>query len=191
MKKAGILGGAFNPPHIGHLILAQEVVENVGLDKVFFVPTNISPHKESNIISAYDRLKMVKLAIADNEYFEALDLEIKRGGVSYTINTVRELINKYPQYEFHLIIGSDLANTFSAWKDFEELKKIIKIIVVCRQYYPLSENNDFITVDITQVCVSSSQIRKFVEQGSSIRYLVKSSVADYIKEQSLYSKREE
>jgi nicotinate-nucleotide adenylyltransferase len=117
--RIGILGGTFNPPHLGHLILAEEVREKLNLDKIFFIPTNIPPHKSTESVSSWHRFNMVKLAIKSNPYFEVLDLEIKRGGVSFTIDTIKELKSKFPRDEFYLIVGSDLASTFSTWKDFD------------------------------------------------------------------------
>ncbi|MCM8787328.1 MAG: nicotinate-nucleotide adenylyltransferase [Candidatus Omnitrophica bacterium] len=184
--KIGILGGTFNPPHIGHLILAQEAKEKLGLNKIFFIPTNIPPHKESHNVSAFDRFNMTKLATEDNKYFEVLDLEIKRGGVSYTIDTVRELKKIYPRDTFFLIVGSDLANDFSTWKYFGQLKKEIKIIVAKRKAYPLRIKNNFIVLDIVQVGISSSYIRGLIKKGFSIKYLVSPKVEKYITEHKLY-----
>ena len=184
--KIGILGGAFNPPHIGHLVLANESLEKLNLDKVFFIPTNISPHKEAGGPSASDRLKMAQLVVADNENFEVLDLEIKRGGTSYTIDTVRELKKKYPADEFYLIVGSDLANDFSTWKDFETLRRIGKIVVANRQSYPLTREDDFILLDITQIDLSSSQIRELIKNKKPIDELVTKEILDYIKQHKLY-----
>ena len=130
--KIGILGGTFNPPHVGHLILAQEVTDVLGLDKVFFIPTNISPHKKSEP-NASSRFNMVELAVSGNSSFEVLDLELKRGGVSYTIDTIRQLKQENPNDEFYLIMGSDLANEFSSWKNCREIKKEVKIAVVDRE----------------------------------------------------------
>jgi len=186
--KIGILGGAFNPPHIGHLGLAKDIFEKLKLDKVFFIPTNISPHKEGDGPSASDRLQMIKLAVADNENFEVLDLEIKRGGASYTVDTVNELKNNYPGDEFYLIIGSDLANDFSSWKDFENLKKIAKIVVAHRQNYPLKREDGFILLDITQIDLSSSHIRELIKEKESIERLVTKEVLDYIEQHKLYER---
>ena len=186
--KIGILGGAFNPPHIGHLILANEIFEKLKLDKVFFIPTNISPHKEGDGPSASDRLQMTKLAVADSKNFEVLNLEIKRGGTSYTIDTVNELKNKYPGDELYLIIGSDLANDFSTWKDFESLRKISKIVVGHRQSYPLAREDDFIILDITQIDLSSSHIRELIRENKSIDELVTKEVLEYINQYNLYRK---
>jgi nicotinate-nucleotide adenylyltransferase len=187
--KIGILGGTFNPPHIGHLILAEEIREKLNLDKIFFIPTNIPPHKEINDIASLHRLNMVKLSVEDNPYFEVLDLEIKRGGISFTIDTLKELKKKFPQDVFFLIVGSDLAQTFSAWKDFEEIKKLARIVVAQRKEYILEEKENFILVEITQIDISSSQIRDKIEEGRSIKYLVKEEVEEYIENHQLYKKK--
>jgi len=184
--KIGAIGGTFNPIHIGHLILAQDVCEDLKLDKVVFIPTNISPHKNGNGVSSAMRLEMVKLAIADNEKFQASDLEIKRGGTSYTIDTVKELKNIYPKDDLYLIIGSDLANDFSTWKDFKELKELVKIVVAKRDDYPLKNKDPFIIKDIPQIEISSSRVRKMLKLGHPVRYFLTSKVRDYIVKNKLY-----
>ena len=189
--KIGILGGTFNPPQMGHLVLAQEFVENFGLDKIFFIPTNISPHKEIESANVQNRLEMIKLAVAGNDCFEVLDLEVNRKGVSYTIDTVKELKRNYPDEELYLIIGSDLANDFSDWKDYEEIKKIVKVVVACRKSFPLKEKDDFILSDVTQIEISSSKIRNFIREGHDVKYFVNTEVLNYIKKHELYSRKEE
>ncbi|MDD4183621.1 MAG: nicotinate-nucleotide adenylyltransferase [Candidatus Omnitrophica bacterium] len=184
--RIGILGGTFNPPHVGHLILAQEVAQKLSLDKIFFIPTNIPPHKESHNVNGRDRLSMVKLTIKGDRRFEALDLEIKRGGVSYTIDTVRELKNKFKRAQFFLIVGSDLANDFPTWRYFENLKKAVNIVVAKRRAYPLKTKNRFIIVQIVQMGISSSYIRGLIKKGFSVKYLVIDSVAEYIEKHKLY-----
>jgi nicotinate-nucleotide adenylyltransferase len=184
--KIGILGGTFNPPHLGHLILAQEACQKVGLDRVFFVPTNIPPHKQSGNVSAQDRLKMVKLLVDGDKRFVVTDVEIKRSGVSYTIDTVRELRKKYPDDELYLIVGSDLANNFSSWRYFDELKKEIEIVVARRRDYPLRREGDFWTVGILQMGISSSYIRSLIKRHFGVKYLVTDKVARYIEKHKLY-----
>lgn len=185
--KLGILGGTFNPPHIGHLILAEEVRQQLSLSKVFFIPTNIPPHKEREDTSASHRLNMVNLAIEDNNFFEASDIEIKRGGVSYSIDTVLELRKKYPEDEFYFIVGSDLVSTFSSWHKFARLKQETNIVIARRDNFSLLvEENNFIIVDITQVRLSSSEIRDKIKKGYFPRYLVPDKVLNYIKKHNLY-----
>ncbi|MDP2923017.1 MAG: nicotinate-nucleotide adenylyltransferase [Candidatus Omnitrophota bacterium] len=184
--KIGILGGTFNPPHIGHLILAQEICQKLSLDKIFFIPTNIPPHKESHNVQSDDRLSMTRIATKNDARFDVLDLEIKRGGVSYTIDTVKELKAKFPKAEFYLIVGSDLANDFPTWKYFEGLKKSVKIVVAKRRAYPLKKRNRFIVLNIVQMGISSSHVRGLIKNGFSPKYLVPDNVAHYIKKHKLY-----
>jgi nicotinate-nucleotide adenylyltransferase len=184
--KIGILGGTFNPPHIGHLILAQEVAERLSLDKIFFIPTNIPPHKESHNVKGRDRLNMVKIAITGDKRFQVSDVEIKRGGISYTIDTVRELKAKFPKSEFYLIVGSDLANDFPTWRYFEGLKKAVRIVVAKRRAYPLKRRDRFIMLNIVQMGISSSHIRGLIKKGFPPKYLVPDSVAEYIEKHKLY-----
>jgi nicotinate-nucleotide adenylyltransferase len=184
--KIGILGGTFSPPHLGHSALAIEALEHLKLDRVLLIPTNISPHKDNDSTSILKRLDMVKIMISSDQRIKIEDCEIKRGGTSYTIDTVRELKKKYPGDEFYLIVGSDLANDFSSWKSFPELKKETRIVVGCRNNYPLKEKDNFILLDIAQFYISSSQIRELIKKGHSIRHLVKDSVADYVEKHKLY-----
>lgn len=184
--KIGILGGTFSPPHLGHSVLAIEAMEQLKLDKVLFVPTNIAPHKQSDSIDVLRRLDMINLAFLQDKRFEIEDCEIKRGGTSYTIDTIKELRKKYPSDEFYLIIGSDLANDFSSWKDYQEVKNLITIAVACRNNYPLKAKNNFILLDIAQLYISSSQIRQLVKEGHCIEHLVKDKVFEYIKKHNLY-----
>ena len=135
--KIGILGGAFNPPHLGHIALARDVARSLKLDKIFFIPTSKSPHKENDSLGPLLRYEMVKLAIAGEDGFELKDDEIKRGGISFTVDTVKGLKKDYPRDEFYLIVGSDLAGTFSTWKEFAQLRRLAKIVVACRNNYPL------------------------------------------------------
>ena len=184
--KIAILGGAFNPPHLGHLTVAQEVLEILGLDKVFFIPTNISPHKKNEEINSSQRIEMVKIAISDNSKFQALDIEVQREGVSFTIDTVKQLKVIYPDSEFYLVIGSDIANLFSSWKDYQLLKKEVTVVVVNRKSYPFKEKNNFRLLNITQLEISSSQIRDLVKNNRSVRYLTGDNIANYIQQHNLY-----
>ncbi|MCD6228382.1 MAG: nicotinate-nucleotide adenylyltransferase [Candidatus Omnitrophica bacterium] len=186
IKRVGILGGTFNPPHIGHIILAQEVLDKLNLDKILFIPANIPPHKNASLIEAKHRLKMVKLSIEGNKNFSLLDCEIKRGGVSYTVDTLRELRKIFPSYEFYLIIGSDLAKDFNTWKDYEEIMKLAKVVVGKRKEFPLENNNKFIPVDILEIDISSSLIRDWIKRGWCVRYLLLPKVFDYIVKRKLY-----
>jgi len=193
--RIGILGGTFNPVHIGHLILAEEVREKLNLDKVIFVPTYLPPHKDnSDIASANARLDMVKISIKGNRYFLASDIEVKRDGRSYTIDTLKELKSIYSQDELYFIIGSDLLKYLDGWKDWDDIVKMVKFIVATRPGYPLEEISTYIasrqtgasTVAIRAVDVSGFEIRKAIKENKSFRYLVPEGVFKYIDKKRLY-----
>lgn len=213
MRKA-VIGGTFNPIHFGHLRIAEEAREALKLDRVIFMPTSITPHKtEEPVTEASMRLEMVRLATGDNPFFEASDMEIKRGGRSFTIDTVRELKEKGPDdLELSLIIGNDSFNDITSWCEYEELISLTSFIIVPRPGYPVKKPAEVLPVELarnfwydsttesyrnrngisltylstTLMDISSSDIRKRVGGKGSIKYLVPSSVEDYILKQGLY-----
>ncbi len=187
-KRIGILGGTFNPVHTGHLILAEEVREKLGLDKVVFVPTFLAPHKDnSGLAEASDRFRMIELAIKGNPYFAVSDIEIKRKGRSYTIDTVKEFKKLYGRDELYFITGSDLLTYLGEWKDLDEIIKIVKFVVATRPGYPLEKIPSYIqTIAIRAVDISAFEIRQAVRENRSFRYLVPESVFGYIKKAGLY-----
>jgi nicotinate-nucleotide adenylyltransferase len=187
--KIGILGGTFNPIHIGHLILAEEAREKLGLDRIIFVPAFLPPHKDnSDIAPAKDRFAMTKLAIRGNKYFSASDIEIKRDGRSYTIDTINEFKKRFPTDELYFIIGSDLLKYLDEWKDLSEIIKLVKFIVVTRPGFPLEKIPSYIsTVAIRAVDVSGFQIRRCIKEKKSFRYLVSEAVHNYITKRRLYT----
>lgn len=186
--RIGILGGTFNPIHIGHLILAEEAREKLGLGRVIFVPAYLPPHKDnSDIAAASARFAMLKLAIKNNKYFSVSDIEIKRDGRSYTIDTIKEFKEKYPQDELYFIIGSDLLKYLDDWKDLNEVIKMVKFIVATRPGYPLEKIPSYIeTLAIRAVDVSAFQIRACIKENKSFRYLVPEEVFNYINKKGLY-----
>lgn len=186
--RIGILGGTFNPVHIGHLILAEEAREKLGLDRIIFVPTALPPHKEDlNIAPASDRLKMIKLAIGGNKYFTVSDMEIKRQGRSYTIDTLNELKRRYGKDELYFIIGSDLLKYLDEWKDLAQIIKMVKFLAATRPGYPLEQIPNYIqTLAIRAVDVSGFEVRQCVRENKSFRYLVPDKVFGYINKKGLY-----
>jgi len=186
--KIGILGGTFNPIHLGHLILAEEVREKLKLDKIIFVPTYLPPHKEDkDIASALDRLAMVKHAIKGNRYFSVSDIEIKRANRSYTIDTIKEFKKIYPKDELYFIIGSDLLNYLDEWKDLNEVIQLVKFTVATRPGYPLEKIPNYIsTIPIRAVDISGFAIRQAIKENRSFRYLVPEAVYKYIIKKKLY-----
>ncbi len=188
--KIGILGGTFNPVHIGHLILAEEAREKLGLDKVIFIPANLPPHKDNiDIADPQARLKMLKLAVKGNRYFAVSDIEIRRLGRSYTIDTIKALKDKYKDDELYFIIGSDLLKYLEGWKDLSEIFKIVKFIAATRPGYPLENIPAYIkTLGIRAVDISGFSVRQCVKEGKSFRYLVPEAVFEYINKTKLYGK---
>ena len=205
MMDIGIFGGSFNPIHIGHLIVAEEVFQQRKLSKILFIPTGISPHKESGgLIDAFHRYEMVKQAIWDNDHFDVSEIEIKRPGKSYTIDTIKILRDTYGQeHNLFLILGTDMINEINTWKDIGTLSDMCHFIVVNR--FPITLNSEMIKksaisgekkaeieklmVQIPSLDISSTEIRKKLSKGLSIKYLVPECVENYIRTHSLYAKR--
>ena len=187
--KIGILGGSFNPVHIGHLILADEVREKLRLDKIIFIPLYLAVHKEEqDLLYAPERLKMVKLAIKGNPYFEASDIEIKRQGPSYTIDTLKSLREKYSARDkFFFIVGSDALGYLNSWKDIDQVMKLAKLVVASRPNYPLkSLPKNVLPAAIESVDISGFRLRQRFKAGESVRYYLPKEVYSYILRKGLY-----
>lgn len=184
----GILGGTFNPIHIGHLILAEEIREKLELEKVIFVPARLPPHKKNkDIASPQTRFAMVQHAIKGNRHFSVSDIEIKRQGLSYTIDTIREFKKLYPKDELYFITGSDLLNYLAEWKDLKEIISIVKFVVATRPGYPLEQIPSYIkTVAIRAVDISAFEVRQCIKKHTSYRYLVPDAVHSYITKRKIY-----
>ncbi|MCG8431466.1 MAG: nicotinate-nucleotide adenylyltransferase [Candidatus Omnitrophica bacterium] len=186
--RIGILGGTFNPVHLGHLILAEEVREKLDFERLIFVPANLPPHKDTaDIAPAEARFEMIRRAIAGNAYLSVSDAEIRRNGRSYTIDTVREFREAYPGDDLFFITGSDLLNYLDEWKDLKEITGMVHFVVATRPGYPLEKiPPDIRTVPIRAVDISAFEIRGRVREGKSFRYLVPGVVYEYIREKNLY-----
>ena len=187
--RIGILGGTFNPIHIAHLILAEEALLKLKLDKVVFVPTYIPPHKNiEGAIKPKDRLKMVELAIEDNSSFEVSTFELDSKKRSYSIDTLKSFRDIYgEEAQLFFITGSDLLKDLFSWKNVNEIFKMSKFIVANRPGYPVKDVPEEVeTVVITPIEVSSEDIRKRLKEDRSIRYLVPEKVRSYIIKHKLY-----
>jgi nicotinate-nucleotide adenylyltransferase len=194
--RLAVLGGSYNPIHIGHLMLADAVALRYGYDTIAFVPAFLSPFKDGHSgCTAEDRLAMVKLAIADNPAFYCEPCEIRRQGVSYTIDTLKFLKKKFTQCEgkIGLIIGDDLLEGFAGWREAEHIPDYADIIVgnrIIDRYSTAraasADKVPHLRVDNALLPVSSSGIRAAIKEKKSWRYLVPSSVYSYIKEHKLY-----
>ncbi len=188
-----IFGGTFDPPHIGHLLIAQTVCEAEKFDKILFIPANIPPHKK-NISAVNDRLAMLNLAIKGNPNFEISDMEIERGGVSYTIDTLKDIRSSFIKAEDELfyLIGSDSLLGFKKWKNPKEILKHCNVVVAIRPGFRPSDIPAWILhriqfANIPRFEISSSNIRQRWRENKTIRYLVTLPVWEYINHHNLYS----
>jgi nicotinate-nucleotide adenylyltransferase len=192
-KKLGVLGGTFDPIHLGHLVLAEQVREEFQLERVIFIPSASPPHKtEQELSLANHRFEMTKLALEENPYFVVSDIELKREGLSYTVETLRRLKEPYKESEIYFLTGSDVLDEITTWKDPEEIYKLAKIVIALRPGFDkFDPENNFakksIITRITGVDISSTQIREKVRKGESIKYLVPSRVEEYIRKENLYT----
>ena len=190
--KVGIFGGTFNPPHVGHLIVAEHVRTELSLDRILFVPAFIPPHKlNDDVVSSDHRVAMLKLAIKDNPGFEISETELRRGGVSFTVDTLQGLTSQHPADEFVLLIGMDNLLEFHTWKSPARILELAKVVVMTRPGFSEKDNPLIGKVGVNlcsvpEIGISSTEIRKRVHEGRSIRYLVPDSVRDYLFQQNLY-----
>jgi nicotinate-nucleotide adenylyltransferase len=197
MGSLGILGGTFNPPHVGHLVMAQEALEQLELDRVVFMPVAVPPHKEAaEDPGAATRLELCRLAVAGDERFEVSSLEVDRGGASFTVATLRELHALQPEHELTFIVGGDMAHSLPTWREPAAVLALARLAVaeregvrrddIARRLAPLEPGDRLRFFDMPRIDVSSSSIRRRVAGGRSIRYLVPDPVADAIGERTLY-----
>lgn len=189
-KRIGVFGGTFDPPHLMHLLIAEEALEACELDQVWFLPSYQPPHVQGKTAraSAEQRADMVLLAIRDNERFAICRAEIERKGKSYTVDTFRELTEKYPNYHFHFILGADMVDDLPTWHQVTELSKLTSFIAFKRPGYPETHPTfaDVRYIDMPKVDLSSSFLRRRLRQGRSCRYFLNDAVINYIKERGLY-----
>ena len=185
--RVGIMGGTFNPVHNGHLMIAEQVRSQLDLDKVVFVPDNEPPHVDrKTAIAGADRLAMLKRAVADHPQFAVSDMELVRGGRSYTIDTIKELRQRHPENDYYFIIGGDMVAYLPKWYQIDELVKLVTFVGVVRPGYERTSAYPITWVDVPEFAVSSTLIRRLVKTGGSIRYLVPEGVREYIEEKGLY-----
>lgn len=185
-KQIGILGGTFNPVHTAHLIVGEQVLTKLHLDEIWFIPTNIPPLKNTPTVSAQDRANMLELATQDNPRFHVKLFELFRGGVSYTVDTLRYLREMQPENHYYLIMGSDQVNNLKQWKEPTKLAQLATLVGVKRAGYPQKAELPMIWVDVPALEVSSTSIRQAITIGGSIRYLVPDTVRNYIQKKGLY-----
>lgn len=190
MKRIGLFGGSFDPVHVGHLLVAQAACEELGLDRLFFIPAAQSPFKpETRPASPEIRQRMLRLALVGRANYEVDAQEISRGGVSFTIDTVRDYLRRFPQAELFYLIGADHVPTLPKWREAEELARLVQFVVIPRPgETPASLSAPFRIRSLGgwPLKLSSSQIRARVQAGQGIQHLVPFGVADVIQEAGLY-----
>ncbi|MCI5650547.1 MAG: nicotinate-nucleotide adenylyltransferase [Fusicatenibacter sp.] len=204
-RKIGIMGGTFDPIHIGHLILGEAAYEQLSLDEVWFLPAGNPPHKQNRKGRASDdqRVEMVRRAIASNPHFRLSLIEMNADGYSYTYRTLERLQNEYPDTSFFFIIGADSLFDFHEWKNPERICAAAHLVVATRNQVS-SELLDqaiavnkrrfggtFLKLDSPNLDISSRSIREMIAEKRSVKYYLVDPVIEYIKEHEIYKDREQ
>lgn len=195
--RLGIMGGTFDPIHMGHLASAEQARVAFSLDAVVFVPAYVQPYKrDQQVTSANMRLEMCTLATSSNPYFDVSAIEVDRGGETYTVDTLRQLHAHYPSnVELYFITGADAMLSIAKWRDSAAIAEMAHLIAVTRPGYVMTEeakkelaqaNFDVSYLETTALSISSSMLRAWVAKGKSIRYLTSLAVHDYIANKGLY-----
>lgn len=191
MAKVGLFFGSFNPVHVGHLIIANYMANYTELDEVWFVVSPQNPFKKKESLgNMYDRLEMVNLAIEDSENLKASSIEFSLPQPSYTIDTLTHLAEKYPVHEFVLIMGEDILETFSKWKNHDIILRDYQIYVYPRPGYNGGTVKEHPSITLTQTPMmelSSTFLRQAVKDGSNIKFYTPDKVIDFIEKKGLYS----
>lgn len=193
------MGGTFNPIHMGHLLLAEYVKSEAGLEEIWLIPSGIPYKKEAQgVAPAEDRLRMTELAIKRNRYFKCLDMEVKRGGYTYTYETMEELTRAYPEDAFYFILGADCLFTLETWKYPERIFQRCKVIAAVRDDASLEAmkekkgelekrfGGEILLLPFRRISLSSTEIRERIRQGKSVRYMVPDTVLTYMEGKRLY-----
>ena len=199
-RKVGIMGGSFDPIHLGHLVVANEVLNIHKLDEIIFVPTGDPPHKKGLKAADFHRLLMVNMAVLSNDKFSVSDFEIKNSEKSYTLNTLKEFTSLYPDTEFYFITGSDAVVELPNWYEPEEILKLCNFIAVSRPGISIEEvkikindiqekfGGSIEMLQVPMLQISSTNIRERFQMGISAKYLLPESVEQYIIKNGLYNR---
>jgi nicotinate-nucleotide adenylyltransferase len=190
--KVGLFGGTFDPPHIGHLLVAERARELLELDQLVLIPSGTSPHKRDRTLTpSADRLAMVRLAVAGVKHMEVSDLEVRRGGISYSFETLQEMQRQHPGASLTMIIGMDNAVDFASWRNPEGILDISRVAVLTRPGYDSPDRNDpyvrrMLICTVPEIDIASRDIRRRVREGRSIHWMVTPEVEEYIHRHGLY-----
>jgi nicotinate-nucleotide adenylyltransferase len=193
MKRVGIFGGTFDPIHNGHLQVAEDVRKSLKMEKILFVPSYLPPHKMGKkVTEAKLRFEMVSLALEEHPHFKISEFEFQKEGISYTVETLNALKKSNPDAELFLIMGVDQLLEMDSWKEPDKIFQMSSVVVIGRPGYRREEienldwHSKILWVDVTPVEISSSLIRKKVQQGESVQGLVPKQVEELIIEKGLY-----
>lgn len=190
--RVGLFFGSFNPIHVGHLMLAQYMVNFADVDEVWLVVSPQNPFKQDvELVDTQHRLNMARLAVGDNEKIKISEVELSLPKPSYTIDTLRALEKEYPEIEFSIIMGADNLMGLNRWKEAETLLSRYRIIVYPRPGYEAKEPEGahIEIVDAPQVDVSSTQLRRWIGEGRSVLYFTNDKVIEYFSQNNLYNKK--
>jgi nicotinate-nucleotide adenylyltransferase len=196
--RIGVFGGTFDPPHVGHLLLAADARDALRLDRLIFIPAGAQPFKIETppVASGHDRLEMVRLAVADDPNYVVDDAEIARKGLSYTVDTLEHLSGRHKGAELFLLVGRDTLEGFSKWRDPERIRELATLAVMQRAGAAIERSGaervgaegvgDVVSVSTRRVDVSSTEIRERLRAGKSIKGFVPESVERFIEARGLY-----
>jgi nicotinate-nucleotide adenylyltransferase len=184
--RTGILGGTFDPIHLGHLAAAHAAMDCAGLDRVLFVPTGVPPHRPPATARAEDRLEMCRLAIAGETRFEVSDIELQREGRSYTVDTLRELHRLFPGDELFVILGWDAARLIGTWHEPDEVRRLAKIVIVTRPGSGTPDGAAGMLCERPTPNISGSELRRAIARGDDVSDRLPAAVATYIADRGLY-----
>ena len=193
--RLGVFGGTFDPIHLGHLEVAEDCARKLDLDPVLMVPSNLPPHRAQPRASAQDRMAMVQLDVIGYQRLRASDLEVRRGGVSYTVDTIRALRQEYPAAEITLLLGWDAVEEFAGWRDTAEVTRLARIAVFNRAGSPAPDRAildelglppDTAVLEVASPAVSATSVRRMLAEARPGAAVLPPAVEEYIRENGLY-----